>query len=286
MQRGERTFPGAPITLRGTLVVYLGTMATRLGAPVGLILLALLFSGCGEGEGDGSAGDRAGEEPGAAAEPPSPDTTLPGVPGTVPTPTDSFAGELAITFDDLPWVGPLPPGESQLQPTGRILAALREHDAPAVGFVDCARAAPGPQALRLWLDAGHRLGNHTADHVDLDRAPPAEWIAAARSCDRYLRELTGDSVIYFRYPYLHRGRTRARFTAAKEALAELGTPIAPVTIVTLDWLLAVPYSTAPSATPSTPAPTTISAPKGSRGYTGSSPRRRSSRSGTGRRRRG
>lgn len=108
MQRSERTFPGAPITLRGTLVVYLGTMATRLGAPVGLILLALLFSGCGEGEGDGSAGDRAGEEPGAAAEPPSPDTTLPGVPGTVPTPTDSFAGELAITFDDLPWVGPLP----------------------------------------------------------------------------------------------------------------------------------------------------------------------------------
>lgn len=149
---------------------------------------------------------------------------------------------LALTFDDLPWVGALPPGESRVQPTGRILAALRKHDASAVGFVDCARIDPGAQTLRLWLDDGQQLGNHTADHVDLNDAPIPAWIAAARECDAELRELTGDTVVYFRYPYLHRGPTRERFEAGKRTLAGLGAPIAPVTIVTLDWLLNVPYT--------------------------------------------
>jgi peptidoglycan/xylan/chitin deacetylase (PgdA/CDA1 family) len=228
MERDERAGAGAPAG--STAVAAFLTSLT---------VLALLLSGCGEGA--GGMGGTAGQQPGAAPESLSTGAPPPPAPGI---PADTFAGELALTFDDLPWVGPLPPREGQAQPTGRILAALRRHDAPAVGFVDCARVGPGAQTLRLWLDAGQRLGNHTADHVDLDRAAPSAWIAAARSCDRYLRELTGDSVIYFRYPYLHRGRTRERFDAAKRALAELGAPIAPVTIVTLDWLLAVPYSSA------------------------------------------
>jgi peptidoglycan/xylan/chitin deacetylase (PgdA/CDA1 family) len=141
-------------------------------------------------------------------------------------------------------VGVLPPGESRVQATTRLLAALARYDAPAAGFVDCGRVDAGAPALRLWLQAGQLLGNHTSNHVDLDRVEPAVWIGAARSCDRYLRGLTGDSVIYFRYPYLHRGRTAARYQAARQALAELGEPIAPVTIVTLDWLLAAAYGDA------------------------------------------
>jgi peptidoglycan/xylan/chitin deacetylase (PgdA/CDA1 family) len=218
---------------------------SNLGVLTGLIITACLLTGCGGEGGQGARGVNA-EQPGPAPESLSTGAPAPGpAPGTpATTPADSFAGMLAITIDDLPWVGALPPGEGQLQPTGRILAALRRHDAPATGFVDCARVRPGAQVLRLWLDAGQPLGNHTTDHVDLDRVEPAAWIAAARSCDRYLRELPVDSTIYFRYPYLHRGRTAARFNAAKQAIAELGEPIAPVTIVTLDWLLAVPYGNA------------------------------------------
>lgn len=219
--------------------------------PVAAALLlgaTLILAGCGDDTGK-HAERAANSRPGVALDSSEVGITPSPAPGAPPQtspapPTDSLAGALAFTFDDLPWVGPLPPGESRVQPTGRILAALRKHDVPAIGFVDCARVGPGAQALRLWLDAGQRLGNHTANHVDLNRAPLSEWIAATRSCDRYLRDLTGDSVIYFRYPYLHRGPTRERFTAAKQALAELGAPIAPVTIVTLDWLLSVPYSNA------------------------------------------
>lgn len=212
---------------RGTGNTLLSVIGNGLTRPAllrtGICLLALLLAGCGEG--GGGAGGAASGRPAAA-------------------PESLSTGALALTFDDLPWVGAVPPGESQVQPTGRILAALRRHDAPAIGFVDCARIGPGAQVLRLWLDAGQRLGNHTANHVDLNRAEPSAWAAAARSCDRDLRALTGDSTVYFRYPYLHRGRTPARFRAGKQTLAELGAPIAPVTIVTLDWLLAVPYTSA------------------------------------------
>jgi len=167
----------------------------------------------------------------------------PGVPRP-PPPGSAFAGRLAVTFDDLPWVGPLPPGVGRAGATSRLLAALAEYSAPAAGFVDCARVERGAPTLRLWLDAGHVLGNHTEDHVDLDRVDPSVWIASARRCDAFLREVTGDTVIWFRYPYLHRGRTPERYRAARAALEEMRAPIAPVTIVTLDWVLAGPYARA------------------------------------------
>lgn len=144
---------------------------------------------------------------------------------------------VAITIDDLPWVGPLPPGWDRLEGTRRIMAALGAHAAPAAGFVNCGRVSAGTPVLRLWLETGHELGNHTEHHLDLNRADPAEWAAEVRSCDRFLRELTGESSLTFRYPYLHRGPTVARYQAGRDVISELGSVIAPVSIDTGDWLL-------------------------------------------------
>ncbi len=155
-----------------------------------------------------------------------------------------LAGTVAITIDDLPWVGALPPGETRADATGRLLAALGEHDAPATGFVNCGRVRPEAPVLRLWLAAGMELGNHTAEHLDLNRASLDAWIADARSCHAFVQELTGRPVVYFRYPYLHRGPTPERYTAARDALDAMGSPIAPVTIDTSDWILAAAYADA------------------------------------------
>ena len=67
--------------------------------------------------------------------------------------------------------------------TGRLLAALREYEAPAIGFVneqklyvDGRIASNRVALLAAWLSAGHELGNHTFAHRS----------AHATSLDEYL----------------------------------------------------------------------------------------------------
>lgn len=160
-------------------------------------------------------------------------------PGT-PAPAPALPA-VAITVDDLPWVGPLPPGMTRLQATDSVLAALAAHDVRATGFVNCDRVQAGAPVLRRWLDAGHQLGNHTSGHLDLNEAPPATWAADARSCDAFLRELTGEDRLPFRYPYLRRGHTAERYRAGREVIHAMDGVIAPVTIETLDWIMDAAY---------------------------------------------
>ncbi|MBW3552548.1 MAG: polysaccharide deacetylase family protein [Gemmatimonadetes bacterium] len=178
-----------------------------------------MAGGCGDGR-DAGAGS-AGDAPDAAVAT-SPDDSLPA---------------LAITIDDLPWVGPLPPGRDRAAATRQILAALEAHGVRATGFVNCGRVQPGAPILGAWLDAGQALGNHTSEHMDLNRAEPAAWAADARECDAFLRELTGESSLPFRYPYLHRGPTAERLRAGRAVLEALGSTVAPVTIDTGDWII-------------------------------------------------
>lgn len=156
-------------------------------------------------------------------------------------PTGPSETPVAITIDDLPWVGPLPPGWDRMDGTRRILAALERHGAQATGFVNCGRSQPGTPVLSAWLEAGHELGNHTEQHLDLNYADPASWAADAGTCDRSLRDLTGARSLTFRYPYLHRGPTAERYRAGRAAVDELGSVIAPVTINTGDWILDDPW---------------------------------------------
>lgn len=190
-------------------------------------------AGTGGGRADGSAADdpalseaveaaEAAEGAEAEAEaPPPPDGTV----------------ELAITIDDLPWVGPLPRDWDRADGNARILAALDAHDARATGFVNCGRVPAGAPVLRQWLAAGQELGNHTRQHLDLNRADPAAWSRDARQCDAFLREITGKPTLPFRYPYLHRGSTVERYRAGRETVRSLGSTIAPVTIDTGDWIV-------------------------------------------------
>ncbi len=170
-----------------------------------------------------------------------PDQTVPNVAAAV---EEQFAGQLAITIDDLPWIGAVHPGETKLDATDRLLAALAAHRASAAAFVNCDRTRPDAPLLQRWLDAGHRVDNHSAAHADLNRAPLEQWLRDVRSCHEFVQALTGRDTIFFRYPYLHYGPTRERWEAARELLAELESPIAHVTIDNSDWLLAAAYGEA------------------------------------------
>jgi peptidoglycan/xylan/chitin deacetylase (PgdA/CDA1 family) len=145
---------------------------------------------------------------------------------------------LAITLDDLPWVGPLPEGDTAaLQGLGRIAAVLRAHDAPATGFVVCEHAARNEAPLRAWAAGGYGLGNHSWAHRDLNGLSVEAWRKSVRRCDDYLKRYGSAYAPFFRYPMLHEGDTRAKRDGAAAVLAALGLRTAHVTVDNSGWLL-------------------------------------------------
>lgn len=151
---------------------------------------------------------------------------------------------LAVTIDDLPWVGATRPGQSRLDALRSLIDTLVTRGVPATGFANCDRVGTGAESLHMWVDAGLELGNHTAAHLDLNDARLAQWLEDARSCHEVVRGVSGSDTVRFRYPYLHQGPTAERQQAALDALDELSSPIAHVTIDNSDWILAVAYGEA------------------------------------------
>lgn len=149
---------------------------------------------------------------------------------------------VAVTIDDLPWVGVRPAGDA-VAGTEMLLAALRDRGVPATGFVICDHTEAGAPVLRAWLDAGMELGNHTAAHRDLNQGM-GPWLADARRCDDDLASITGRHGGWFRFPYLRQGPNRETRDAVAAALDSLGYRTAHVTIDNSEWVLAAAYGRA------------------------------------------
>jgi hypothetical protein len=95
--------------------------------------------------------------------------------------TASAATEMAVTIDDLPTHGALPPGMQRVTIAEQIISVLKRHAVPEVyGFVNGAQIRDDPQhtdILRIWRQAGLRVGNHTFSHPNLNRVSAADYIA-------------------------------------------------------------------------------------------------------------
>ncbi len=153
--------------------------------------------------------------------------------------------QLALTFDDLPWVGTLPPKDTTAnQAVERIAAVLRVHQAPATGFVISRHAQRDETPLYTWKDWGFTLGNHTATHPDLNRISLDEWIAEVKSCDEYLSKFGEAKTPYLRFPMLHEGDSPEKFAQVDSVLQSLGLKKAPVTVDNSGWILAQVYNVA------------------------------------------
>ncbi len=154
---------------------------------------------------------------------------------------------IAVTVDDVPWMGPVHP-DGKLVANRAILAALQAHGAPATAFVNCDLALAGAPVLRAWLDAGMELGNHQAAHDDLNKVPEARWLEGVRRCDAVLREITGQAVVYFRYPYLFNGPSpEVRDRVLGVLTGDLGYTIARVSVDNHEWKIANLYGQAVAA---------------------------------------
>ncbi|KTC86414.1 polysaccharide deacetylase family protein [Legionella brunensis] len=146
--------------------------------------------------------------------------------------TLSFAQkrEIAITIDDLPFVG-----ESQNFHLDMIISTLKNNEVPATGFVIAKEVTPkNMKMLHKFHDAGLGLGNHTYSHVNLNHVKAKTYIQEIDAADKILLPVMTEPK-YFRYPYL----AMSQGSKKDEVLHFLNAKnyqIAPITVDSKDFL--------------------------------------------------
>ena len=145
------------------------------------------------------------------------------------------AQKVAITFDDLPSNGKLPPGVTQAETARNALAILKKrHVPPVYGFINSKKLegnADGAEALKLWA-AAEPVGNHTYAHMDLEQNAPEAFEREIEQNEPALELLAKGDWHWLRYPYLREGDTVEKRRAVRAYLQAHGYRIAQVT---LDW---------------------------------------------------
>lgn len=136
----------------------------RLGWALALAFVAaplLLVAGSWSQITAGGAGRQAAEAsaPSATAQAPDPGPSGPGA-----SPLRHPRGYVALTYDDGP----------NEEFTPRLLDILEDYDAPATFFVQGDHSHEHPELVERELEAGHVVGNHTYDHMDLTATDPAQ----------------------------------------------------------------------------------------------------------------
>ena len=161
--------------------------------------------------------------------------------------------EVAITFDDLPAAYSNNDLKRARDITRNLLRSIKSNNVPAIGFVNesklhkrgevNARAA----LLRMWLEAGLELGNHTFSHINIDNVPIDAYekdVIRGETVVRRLLAEKGMKLRYFRHPQLHTGPTLEYKRQLEQFLAARGYTIAPVTIDNNDFIFGALYGDA------------------------------------------
>ena len=154
--------------------------------------------------------------------------------------------EVAITIDDLPRGGDSGCEAAPLiAMTAKLMTPFREGRIPVTGFVIGSRCPDvQAQALKLWLDAGAELGNHTFSHINLNDTPVSDYLTDIARGEAPIARLTGAKPRYFRYPYLHAGTDAQSRQKVIDYLSSHGYRNAPVTLDNSDYMFARVYAVA------------------------------------------
>lgn len=159
--------------------------------------------------------------------------------------------EVCVTFDDLPAThGGL---QTMKYVTGRLLETIKAERIPAVGFVNEGKLYVRGEVdertalLRMWLDHGLELGNHSFSHIYIDQVPVSAYkedVIRGETVTRMLLREQGGNLRYYRHTQLRTGPTPEYKKELDAFLAERGYTVAPVTIDNNDYVFADVYSRA------------------------------------------
>jgi peptidoglycan/xylan/chitin deacetylase (PgdA/CDA1 family) len=142
---------------------------------------------------------------------------------------------VALTFDDLPVAGALPPGETRVEVATTLAAELKaNHLEGTYAMVNGAGMQNYPdaqQALHVWLDAGMNIGNHTWSHISLAENTAEAFEQNIARNEPVLAEYAQvRDWHWLRYPYLAEGNTLEKRRAVQLYLREHGYRVAQVTM--------------------------------------------------------
>lgn len=157
--------------------------------------------------------------------------------------------EVVITFDDLPTSYEYTLQAKQ-ELTKKLLQSIGSNNIPAIGFVNESKLYVSgeiderSELLRMWLDAGLELGNHTYSHINLEKAPIEAYeedVIRGETITRMLMTQKNMKLRYFRHPQLFTGRTVEYRNALATFLKNRGYTVAPVTVDNVDYVFAYTY---------------------------------------------
>ncbi len=142
---------------------------------------------------------------------------------------------VALTFDDLPAAGSLPPGENRTKIATSLTAELKAaHLEGTYGFVNAVKLQNDPdaqQALHVWVDAGMNIGSHTWSHPSLTGSTAEAFEHEIDLNEPALAEY-GEvrDWHWFRYPFLWEGDTLEKRRAVRAYLHDHGYKVAQVSL--------------------------------------------------------
>ena len=160
--------------------------------------------------------------------------------------------KIAITIDDLPVVTYGKTDIDQMAKiTNGILNHLNAYNVEAIGFVNEGKLyvsgafqAERLELLRLWLEAGQELGNHTYGHLNLHKVGISRFTEDITKGAHHTKALTEEfssPYRYFRHPFLRAGNSQEQADSLIHFLTEHNYIEAPVTIDNADYLFAKAY---------------------------------------------
>ena len=165
-----------------------------------------------------------------------------------------FSRTVAVTIDDLPVVSTRSDLKNRQEITRKLLAHIKKAKVPAIGFINENKLYRGDERqaaeialLRLWLDAGLELGNHSYSHRSLNRIELADFqddVIKGEVITRELLNAAGKRPRYFRHPFLHTGRTLEVKSTFDRFLRERGYAVAPITFDNADYIFSRAYDIA------------------------------------------
>lgn len=158
---------------------------------------------------------------------------------------------IAVTIDDLPVVSTRRDLKNRQDITRKLLGHIKKAKVPAIGFVNENKLYAGERRneaaidlLRMWLDAGLELGNHSYSHRSLNRIELADYqddIVRGEKITKELLAAKGRDLRYFRHPFLQTGRSLEVKTNFDEFLKVNGYTIAPITYDNADYIFSRAY---------------------------------------------
>lgn len=142
---------------------------------------------------------------------------------------------VALTFDDLPAAGSLPPGENRTKILTALAGELKaNHLEGTYGFVNAVKLendADAQQALRIWVDAGMNLGSHTWSHISLSDNSAQAFEKEITMNEPALAQYAGTrDWHWFRYPFLWEGDTLEKRREVRAFLFAHGYRVAQVSL--------------------------------------------------------